>query len=908
MSSRRGPAAVLALGAATLVLLAGITPAMADDPTPTPAVPASPAPTAAVETPTPETPTPEPTPSPEADPTPTPTPSPEAEPAPEKASAPAAARPAGITLTPETASTVAGEPASFAVWSVDADGTRLREVTAEADYEVVGGGSCTAGSCTTTRAGVAVVKARWDRFSAVAGLQVTPGPTAGITLKPTAASIGIGDAQVFSALRVDRYGNRTELAYTVDYTASGGLACLASGHSARCEPTTPGTYTVTVTDPSDPAVTASATLTVGGHVLNGLSVTGPPGPVSAGTPFAVTAAGRTPLGNTLDVTDRAAFRVAPVDDHGVTDLGASVTCPAATCTLDRAGRYSVVALLDDPTLSATTEVEVAPGAPTGLVVSPAEAAVTASASQDFRAALVDSFGNRTPAPGATYTIGAPGICTDNACTAATAGTYTVTATEGGRTATATLRVHPDERPTAGIARIEVAPTAASTPAGAPGTFVVRAYAADGLPLGTVTDNARLTIEGAGTLRTPFGERSLRCTGATCTSTAAGRHTVTAHLGDLTATTTFVVVSDGNRVATGLAPSAAVIRAGETQAFAPGILDTYGNLAEGSTGIDALELQASAGASCTGTVCGSTRAGVYVIRIGGLNGQPVNEEFQWLYTALLIVVPGPTDRIGLDPATATVPAGEAVDLTATAYDAYDNVIGDVTDRTAFAPGPGATCVAQRCSSTVAATYPVTGTLDGRSAEARLTVVAGPVDRITLSPGRATIEAGRTRAFTAAGFDAYGNETGDLTGATTFTSTAPGTCSANACGATSAGDLTVTGSYVVPAPAAPERLASGRFGALLAAPGDTVTGTATLTVTPRDPGTPGTPGTPEGPGDGASDGNAGHGGGGNPADGSGSGTADAGALPATGSAVDGRYGLLAVLLLAAGAVCLRRARRA
>lgn len=913
MRSRRRPAAALALSAATLVLLAGISPAVADDDpvaTPPVATPSAETPAATPEAtpePTPEPelkpePTPEPEPKPEPKPEPTPEPEPKPEPTPEQA--PAAVRPTGIVLTPETAELNAGGSASFTVWTVDGAGTRLSDVTAAADFELVGGGgTCTAGTCTTTRSGPAVVKARWDRFSALAVLMVTPGPATGISLRPTTATVSVGVQQLFEAAFVDQYGNPTSLADEVDFTASDGAECAGASPSpaTHCQASTPGTYTVTATLRSDPTQSASATLIVKARseVLAGLELSYAPAQVDAGEPFTLTATARTADGGAIDVTDRTVIRAWPMGVDGPGDMSEIEDCPGGTCTLTKAGRYAISALVRDGGLTDATGTEVVAAAPVGLAVAPAEAAVTAGATQDFRAALVDTYGNRTPVDDATYTIGAPGSCTAGACTSATPGTYTVTATHDGRTATATLQVHPDTRPTAGIARITVAPTTPTAVAGQPATFVVRAYAADGRPLGTVTPDATLEIEGAGTWRGLFGERSLSCQADTCTSTVAGRHTVTAHLGDLTATTTMTVESDGVLAVSGLAPSNGVVRAGQSQTFVPGIMDRYGNLVQVSGGALALELQASAGASCTGQVCGSTTAGVYVIRIKAVNGVEVDEASSWFFVALLTVVPGPTDHLGIDPLSATVPAGESVEMTATAYDEYDNVVEDVTDVARFAPGQGATCTANRCSSTVAGSYPVTASHGGDDAVANLRVVPGPVDRLTLTPDTATIAAGVTQAFTSAGFDAYDNAVGDLTDATTFTSSAPGTCTANACGAAEAGELTVTGSYVVPGAPTRERLASGRFGALLAAPGDTVTGTATLTVTPGNPGNPGEPGDQPG-GDPdptpAAGGNGAGGGAGHP-----------GALPATGSPVGWRHGVLAVLLLAAGAACLRRGRR-
>ncbi len=68
--------------------------------------------------------------------------------------------------------------------------------------------------------------------------------------------------------------------------------------------------------------------------------------------------------------------------------------------------------------------------------------------------------------------------------------------------------------------------------------------------------------------------------------------------------------------------------------------------------------------------------------------------------------------------------------------------------------------------------------------------GPLNHLVLSPAHATVNPGVAQAYTAAGFDANGVALGDVTSATTFT-IAGGTCTANSCTATAAGDHTVTG---------------------------------------------------------------------------------------------------------------------
>src|SRR5204862_396296 len=90
-----------------------------------------------------------------------------------------------------------------------------------------------------------------------------------------------------------------------------------------------------------------------------------------------------------------------------------------------------------------------------------------------------------------------------------------------------------------------------------------------------------------------------------------------------------------------------------------------------------------------------------------------------------------------------------------------------------------------------THTVTGTDAGKTGTASLDVTASVVDHIVLSPASSSINAGGSQAYTAQGFDASNNSLGDVTHATTFSIAPDGTCSGNACTATTAGAHTVTG---------------------------------------------------------------------------------------------------------------------
>jgi outer membrane protein assembly factor BamB len=69
----------------------------------------------------------------------------------------------------------------------------------------------------------------------------------------------------------------------------------------------------------------------------------------------------------------------------------------------------------------------------------------------------------------------------------------------------------------------------------------------------------------------------------------------------------------------------------------------------------------------------------------------------------------------------------------------------------------------------------------------------VDHLVLSPATMSIAAGGNQDYSAEGFDSVNDDLGDFTSVTTFAISSGGTCTANQCGAASAGDYTVTGTY-------------------------------------------------------------------------------------------------------------------
>ncbi|TML84005.1 MAG: hypothetical protein E6G08_18525, partial [Actinobacteria bacterium] len=123
----------------------------------------------------------------------------------------------------------------------------------------------------------------------------------------------------------------------------------------------------------------------------------------------------------------------------------------------------------------------------------------------------------------TFTIAPDGSCTGATCTASTTGAHTITGTDAAKTGTATLTVN------VLVDHIVISPATMTISAGGSQTYTVQAFDASNNSLGDVTGSTAFTIA-------PDGS----CTGATCTATSGGTHTVTGTNAGKTATATLNV--------------------------------------------------------------------------------------------------------------------------------------------------------------------------------------------------------------------------------------------------------------------------------------------------------------------------------------------------------------------------------
>src|SRR6202022_778427 len=133
--------------------------------------------------------------------------------------------------------------------------------------------------------------------------------------------------------------------------------------------------------------------------------------------------------------------------------------------------------------------------------------------QTYTARGQDSFNTSLGAVtgSTTFTIAPNGSCTGASCTATVAGSHTVTGTDSGKTGMTTLTVT-----AAALDHLVLSPASATITAGGSQTYTAQGQDAFNNSLGDVTGSTTFSLD----------DVSGSCTGASCTETKAGSHTVT----------------------------------------------------------------------------------------------------------------------------------------------------------------------------------------------------------------------------------------------------------------------------------------------------------------------------------------------------------------------------------------------
>jgi lipoprotein signal peptidase len=250
-------------------------------------------------------------------------------------------------------------------------------------------------------------------------------------------------------------------------------------------------------------------------------------------------------------------------------------------------------------------------------------------------------------------------------------------------------------------------TAPTIVAGDSDSFIVTGFTSDGhflgyVPFGTGFGDATLQIDGR------------PCPGGTCTTTTAGRHTVTATVGSSSASLTLTVLSaqiesvNVQEVIPPFADPSSLNVVGAPQSYVVSATDKYDNPITDATFTLTITPNGRAPASCAGLSCTPTALGQNTITAAATNA----------ITGSVTITVTPKS-LSLSPSSASVTAGQAQALTVDALDANGNDVGPDPNAT-LSITPDGSCSGYTCTPATDGDHTVTARDGSATGRADLTV--------------------------------------------------------------------------------------------------------------------------------------------------------------------------------------------
>ncbi len=604
----------------------------------------------------------------------------------------------------------------------------------------------------------AAVRASAGGLTGTADVTVTAGTLQVIRLAPASATLGISATQTFTASGEDAFGNAVALpAVTWSVTPAVAGSVVSSGPlTAEVSSGTTADYYPAAIRTTLSGVTGTADLTVTAGALSRIDVIPASAALAVNATAPFTATGYDAYGNPiapLSVT----WSVTPSVAGSVLSFGPlTATFQAGTV----AGTYLGALRATASGVMGTADIVVAPGALNSIVVTPPSRTLSVTASAAFTAAGYDTYGNAVAPLSVTWSVSPSvagsvlsfGTLTATFQAGTVAGTYlsALRATAFGVTGTADITVAPGA-----LASISIAPPSRTLSVTASGAFTATGYDGYGNLIAPLSVTWSVTPGTAGSVLS-FGPLTATFQAGTVAGTYLGalRATASGVMG-----TADIVVAPGALNAITLTPGAPAVVVSTTQVFTAVGTDIYGNI------LPSLSVTWSIAPVAAGRIV-SSQSLTLVMRAGTVAG---------LYTAAirataygvtaaadLTVVPGALASLTLSPNAATLPVYTAQTFTALGYDSYGNWIMTLSPNWSFSSAAGTITsqswlTAEFRTGTVPGTYPaaIRASSAGITATADITVVAGPVYRISLDPLLVSLPISTSQLFTATAYDIYSN---------------------------------------------------------------------------------------------------------------------------------------------------------
>ena len=274
-----------------------------------------------------------------------------------------------------------------------------------------------------------------------------------------------------------------------------------------------------------------------------------------------------------------------------------------------------------------------------------------------------------------------------------------------------------------------------------------------------SDDASDTWNATASTTFSSSDGSDRVTGSSIRFGTAGPRTISG-VDNAASSTTAVTVTIGPASTITIARSASSVVAGGTATFTASAQDAGGDQLGDVTGSTTFT-SSNASDQATG---GS-------IRFGKSGTRTITaQEATFTDATTIAVTVGPQVRLTVTPSSATAVAGDTLTLTATSQDAGGDELGDLTSRSTFTSSNSSDrLTGNRITVGTAGTRTITGVRGAFSGTTTIGVSVGPVASLVISPSQGLAVAGETRTFSVEGFDVSGDDLGDVTTDTTFTST-------------------------------------------------------------------------------------------------------------------------------------------
>ncbi|MGE3616220.1 MAG: Ig-like domain-containing protein [Gemmatimonadales bacterium] len=572
------------------------------------------------------------------------------------------------------------------------------------------------GEVTGLTPGSAAVAASIDGQTGSASVTVTPMSVAAISISPTSAELDPGQTVPLVATPRNPAGEPIDRTVT---WASASPATATVSPAGIVSAVAPGTALITARAGS---VSGSATILVRSPSVASVVVS--PGTLSLqvgqGANLAATAldAVGQPLGGQSFQWSTTAPGVATVSAAGrVTAVAVGSAIVTATTAGKSASASVVVAAIPVAT------VEVSPG--TATLTIGGTRTLTATPRAPDGTPLAGRPVAWTSSQAAVATVSAAGVVTGVA-----AGSATVTAQSEGKSGAAAIVVT-----TVPVASVRVTPGSSSLTIGASVTLAADVLDASGGALAGRSVSWASSSPAVATVTTSGRVTAVAAGSATITATSEGK-----------SGTASVSVSAAPVATVAVTPATASVSVGSSVTLAAEPRDGFGNLLTGRPVTWASSSTSIATVSGTGVVTGvAAGAATITATVEGKTG-----------TGAVSVTAIPVASVSVSPLSADLVVGGTQAFAATAKDASGTPLaGRVATWVSTVPAVATVSTAGVATAVAAGSAIVRATVEGKSAQALVTVTPVPVAAVSVSPVSATLVVGETEGLTANPVDGSGN---------------------------------------------------------------------------------------------------------------------------------------------------------